>query len=63
MTKMIYKIKGMDCPSCATLLECELEDVGIKAKINFAKETLETESDKEKEMLATVTKSGYKISK
>jgi copper chaperone CopZ len=37
----IYKIKGMDCPSCATLLECELEDAGIMARVNFAKETLE----------------------
>lgn len=50
MTK-IYKIKGMDCPSCATLLECELEDVGIKAKVNFAKQTLETKKDSDKRII------------
>jgi copper chaperone CopZ len=39
--KKILKIKGMDCPSCAALLECELEEAGIRAKVNFAKETVE----------------------
>lgn len=37
----IYKITGMDCPSCAMLVESELEDAGIKAKVSYAKEEIE----------------------
>jgi copper chaperone CopZ len=40
-TKKILKVKGMHCTSCASLLECELEDAGIEAKVNFAQETVE----------------------
>ena len=42
---MIYKIKGFDCASCASLLEMDLEDAGIKAKCSYSKETLEIEGD------------------
>jgi len=38
-----YKIIGMDCPSCAMLIESELEDAGVKAKVSYAKQTLEIE--------------------
>jgi copper chaperone CopZ len=37
----VYKIKGMDCVSCAMLIESDLEDEGIKCSCNFAKATLE----------------------
>ena len=40
MTK-IYKVKGMDCVSCAMLIESDLEDEGVKCNCNFAKATLE----------------------
>ncbi len=36
-----YKIIGMDCPSCAMLIESELEDAGISCKCSYAKQTLE----------------------
>src|SRR3972149_2076543 len=37
----VYKIKGMDCVSCAMLIESDLEDEGINCDCNFAKTTLE----------------------
>ena len=59
-----YKIKGMDCPSCAMLLESELEDAGIKTKVSYAKEELEVDSADEKlidKISKIVTDSGYKL--
>ncbi len=41
--KKIFKIHGMDCPSCALLLELELEEIGVKAKCSYQKEILEVE--------------------
>ena len=38
----------MDCISCATLLEMDLEDAGIKASCSYPKEILEVEFDPEK---------------
>ena len=46
----ILKVKGMHCSNCACLLECELEDAGIKAKVNFAKETVEVNQEDEKKI-------------
>lgn len=58
----IYKIKGMDCASCASLLEMDLEDVGIKASCSYPKETLEVEgSHDQKKIEEIVKKSGFKI--
>lgn len=64
MSTKIYKVAGMDCPSCAMLIESELEDAGIKAKVSYAKETLEIE-ETDKELFHTVVKTvsglGYKL--
>ena len=51
MTYKKYKIQGMDCDACAKLIELDLEDAGITASCNWAKEVLEVETngDKEKE--------------
>ena len=58
--KRTFKITGMDCPSCATLLECELEDAGIKAKVNFTKETLKVEDNQRiGEIRKIIEKLGY----
>lgn len=58
----IYKIKGMDCASCATLIEMDLEDAGINCKCSYAKETLEVEGDHDsKKVIEIVNKSGYSI--
>lgn len=62
-SKSVYKIKEMDCASCATLLEMDLEDVGIKCTCSYPKQTLEVEGihDKKK-VIEIVKKSGYSIS-
>lgn len=56
----------MDCASCASLIELDLEDVGVTAKCSFPKETLEVEFDPKKvseEKIKTVVKtSGYQLS-
>lgn len=60
--KKTYKIKGFDCASCASLLEMDLEDVGINAKCSYQKETLEVdEKTDQKKVIEVVKKSGYSI--
>lgn len=64
MTKKTYKITGMDCASCASLIELDLEDAGIKASCSYPKETLVVEYDnnlKEEKIKEIVKKSGYSI--
>lgn len=57
-----YKIKGMDCASCASLIELDLEDSGIKAKCSYPKETLEVEGKHDtKKVVEIVSKAGYSI--
>lgn len=61
-----YKILGLDCPSCAALLESDLEEAGIKAKCSYNKSSLEVEFyDKldESQVFSLVRKSGYQIQK
>lgn len=48
MTKK-YKVSGMHCTSCAMNIEWELEDRGMKAKCDYAKQILEVEFDSKKE--------------
>ena len=61
--KKVYKIKGFDCASCASLLEMDMEDAGISASCSYAKETLEVEGDHDsKKVLEIVKKSGYSVS-
>ncbi|KKS95799.1 MAG: HMA, heavy metal-associated-like protein [Microgenomates group bacterium GW2011_GWC1_43_13] len=60
--KKTYKIKGMDCPSCASLLELDLEDAGVKAKCSYSKSTVEVEEDGNfVNIKKVVEKSGYSI--
>lgn len=62
MITKIYKIKGMRCASCATMLELDLEDAGIKSKCSYAKESLEVEGEHDKKKIeGIVQKSGYSI--
>ena len=59
---MIYKIKGLECASCASLIEMDLEEKGIKCKCSYAKETLEIEEEYDLKLLKEiVNKSGYNI--
>lgn len=58
----IYKIKGFDCTSCASLLELDLEDAGIKAKCSYSKETVEVEGTHDpKKIVEIINKSGYSV--
>ena len=60
----IYKIEGMDCASCASLLEMDLEDIGIKASCSYPKSSLEVVGDHDaKKVEEIIKKSGFNISK
>lgn len=57
-----YKISGMDCVSCAMLIESELEDAGINAKVSYAKQTLEVKDGTDiKKVSKITTQLGYKL--
>ncbi|KKR11148.1 MAG: hypothetical protein UT39_C0011G0020 [Candidatus Woesebacteria bacterium GW2011_GWA1_39_21] len=51
----------MDCPSCAMLIESELDDKGINCKCSYAKETLEISGEVVEEVVKIVSDLGYKI--
>jgi copper chaperone CopZ len=65
MAKKIYKVNGMDCASCAAMIEIELEDIGVSSACNYAKETLHVEFDdkriNEHHIKEAVKKAGYDI--
>ena len=62
-SKRIYKIKGFDCASCASLLELDLEDAGIKAKCSYSKETVEIDNPHDtNKVIEIIKKSGYSVS-
>ncbi len=59
-----FKIKDMDCASCAMIIESDLQDAGFKAKCSYANETLGIEHDgalDEKRIREIVQKSGYSL--
>lgn len=64
MTKT-FKVKGMHCTSCALLIESDLEDAGVRAVCNYAKQTLTVEFDEnkiaEEKITDVVAKAGYQI--
>lgn len=41
MQKTKYKVTNMHCPSCATVIQMELEDAGIENKCSYNKGVLE----------------------
>ncbi|MFZ3131889.1 MAG: cation transporter [Desulfosporosinus sp.] len=62
MMKKTYKVEGMHCASCATMIELDLEDIGIKAKCSYANGTLDVEGEHDsKKIVEVVNKSGYSI--
>ena len=58
-----YKVLNMDCASCASIIELDLEDAGIKAKCSYAKGLLELEDEgvDEEKLKEIVKKSGYDL--
>jgi copper chaperone CopZ len=65
MIKKVYKVTGMDCESCAKMIELDLEDAGVACKCDYTSELLEVEFDGEKvkdeNIKKVVGKSGYQL--
>ena len=62
MKKNIYKIDGMGCASCASLIQMDLEDAGYVCKCSYSAETLEIEGEHDQiKMVEIVKKSGYTV--
>jgi copper chaperone CopZ len=60
--KKIYKIDGMHCASCASMIELDLEDIGVKSRCSYAKGALEVDGECDpKKVVEIVKKSGYSI--
>lgn len=60
--KYSYKIIGMDCSSCATLIQMDLEDAGYKCNCSYISEELEIEGEHDiKKVIDIVKKSGYTL--
>lgn len=55
----------MDCTSCATMIELDLEDAGVKAKCSYPSESLEVEFDptktSENKIREILKSSGYSL--
>ncbi len=65
MIHKTFKIEGMHCTSCALMIESDLEDAGVTAVCNYAKQTLEVEFDEKKigenKINDIVVAAGYRI--
>lgn len=65
MVKKVYKVVGMDCTSCAMLIESDLEDAGVKSSCRYATQLLDVEFDEQKtseqHIKEIVQKSGYSL--
>ena len=68
LKKVVYKIKGLDCPACAINIDGSLEETpGIKkAETNYASSQTNIEFDPEKigekEIKQIIKKTGYSVS-
>lgn len=66
--KILLKISGMHCTTCAMSIEGDLEDtVGVKsAKASYAKQQCEVEFEEDKieikEIVSTIKATGYSAS-
>jgi copper chaperone CopZ len=65
MIHKTFKIEGMHCTGCALMIESDLEDAGVTAVCNYAKQTLEVEFDEKKigenKINEIVVAAGYRI--
>jgi sulfite exporter TauE/SafE/copper chaperone CopZ len=61
--KKIFKIEGMNCNSCAHLIETELKDKVEKVSVSYSDEKAEIEFDEnkitEEQIISDITKLGY----
>jgi len=65
MTIKQLKLNGMHCVSCSLLIEGELEDVGVQAKANYTKQTVDVSFDERNisllEIKKVIEKLGYSV--
>lgn len=65
MKKQLLKLDGMHCASCSLVIEGELEDIGVKARANYAKQVVEIEFNPEiielDLVVKTIEKQGYRV--
>ena len=62
LKKYNYKINGMDCASCATLIQMSLEDAGYKSSCSYMSEEITIEGKHDiKKVMEIVKKAGYTV--
>lgn len=65
MTTKQLILKGMHCVSCSLLIEGELEDAGVQAKANYAKQIVDVTYDEKKiteeSIRSIIQKLGYEV--
>lgn len=65
MAKKTYKISGMHCTSCSMVIEGDLEDIGVSARANYARQIVEIDELPagvgESQVVAVIEKQGYKV--
>jgi len=65
MITKTFQLSGMHCVSCSMLIEGELEDMGVQAKANYAKQLVEVTFDpqktKEEAIIKAIEKLGYQV--
>lgn len=65
MKKQTLKLDGMHCASCSLVIEGELEDIGVKARANYARQMVEIEFNPEiiefDLVVKTIEKQGYRV--
>lgn len=65
MITKTLKLSGMHCVSCSMLIEGELEDRGVQAKANYAKQLVEVTFDpkkiKEEAIVVVIQALGYTV--
>ncbi len=65
MVKKKLKLSGLHCVSCSLVIEGELEDVGVNAKCDYAKQEVEVVYDEakidEQQIKDVIEKRGYRV--
>lgn len=54
--KTTFTLSGLHCVGCSLLVEGELEDIGVTAKVHYAKQLIECTYDEKKITRADIVK-------
>jgi copper chaperone CopZ len=67
MMKKTLQLSGLHCVNCSLLIEEDLADIGVTAKANYAKQTVDVTYDpkktKEKSIIEAIQHLGYTVLK